>query len=179
MLWQCRALGWLDVDLYLTGRQPAQSAPAKAPPSPMSTSSAKSDSGRPQRYARFGLSGLWLSWDLAYNLSRPWLPCSPLPVVCSFAGRVLRAPEEGCPRPGTLRKRLGSQFLQPLCKLWLGPERPSRQILQMRRSSFPSCHLGNLHRASLHCCRSAATATTLSYTQVHVRELRIGVLNAP
>ena len=49
---QCRALGWLALDLYLTGRQPAQNAPVKAPPSPMSTSSADSDSAKPRRYAR-------------------------------------------------------------------------------------------------------------------------------
>ena len=49
---QCRALGWLAVDLYLTGRQPAQSERVKAPPSPMSTSSADSDSAKPRRYAR-------------------------------------------------------------------------------------------------------------------------------
>ena len=50
-----RSLGWLSLDLYLTGRQPAQSEPPKAPPSPMSTSSAGSDSAKPQRYARWAL----------------------------------------------------------------------------------------------------------------------------
>lgn len=56
-----RALGWLFLQLYLTGRQPAQSAPAKAPPSPGSVSSSETDSSAPKGYVRCPTVILWLA----------------------------------------------------------------------------------------------------------------------
>ena len=83
-----RTLGWLSVELYLTGRQPAQSTPVKAPPSPMSTSSADSDPAKPQRYARW--TPLIFIYFLAYTIcSRLWLSCSSLRVLPSCQKSML------------------------------------------------------------------------------------------
>ena len=111
MFWQSvssmhRALEWLFLELYLTGRQP-ETAPVKAPPSPMSSSSSDSGSTKPKRYVRCAPAALFLSGLKALYWEMPLFnACLPQFKACQIRASM-GPPRSGLPTIAKPSRREG------------------------------------------------------------------------